>query len=50
MQETQLLLADDPADITITSPRLLYLWQLGRNDLFDGMQLADKVRAVNTKL
>jgi hypothetical protein len=44
MQETQLLLADDPADINITNARLEYIWKLGRHDLFDGMLLADKVR------
>ncbi|WIA17635.1 hypothetical protein OEZ85_014441 [Tetradesmus obliquus] len=42
MQETQLLLADDPRDINVSNARLRYIWQLGRNDLFDGMQLADK--------
>jgi hypothetical protein len=45
MQETQLLLADDAADINITNPRLEYIWQFGRHDLFDGMLLADKVGA-----
>jgi hypothetical protein len=43
MQETQLLLADDAADINITNPCLEYIWQFGRHDLFDGMLLADKV-------
>lgn len=43
IQETQLLLADAPSDINASNSRLEYIWQIGRNDLFDGMQLADSV-------
>lgn len=43
MQETRLLLADNYSDIGISSPRLEYLWQIGRNDLIDGMTQADMV-------
>lgn len=43
IQETQLLLADDPKDINLTNARFDYLWQIGSFDLFDGMHLADTV-------
>eukprot|EP00882_Tetradesmus_deserticola_P028078 GHRQ01031256.1.p1 GENE.GHRQ01031256.1~~GHRQ01031256.1.p1 ORF type:complete len:320 (+),score=90.34 GHRQ01031256.1:903-1862(+) len=42
IEETQLLMADDPRDINISNPRLEFLWQFGLNDVFDGMIMADK--------
>lgn len=43
IEEQQLLLADAAADINLASPRMEYIWIIGRFDLSDGMLLAQHV-------
>ncbi|KAI8475137.1 MAG: hypothetical protein J3K34DRAFT_517581 [Monoraphidium minutum] len=42
IQEVDLLLHDPPEAISIDSPRLEYIWQVGRKDLFEGMSTANE--------
>jgi hypothetical protein len=43
VQESQLLIADHNEQLNLQSPRLEYLWQIGRFDFSDGMTKADHV-------
>ena len=43
MQEGLQLINDDPADVNVSNTRLEFIWEIGRADLFNGMNKADEV-------
>eukprot|EP00775_Hariotina_reticulata_P007071 gene7071-7284_t len=49
IEETELLLADQPGDINISNTRFEYIWQVGQDDLSHGISNADHVSRTSVK-